>query len=204
MGQAAWLAYHKDLLSSDDPKQAILGVMSICYWGFFAGANPDRRPTEERALTRAMWVRDGVDENTICEQLSDISLALEDEDVETAMMSVRHISQFGSTSFASKLLSVMAPELCGVHDAVVREALIRAGGKWAKRAVAQRAITPPIAKDYAKWCALLINRADEMNALGPDAGWQELGNGAPNRWTAVDVERGFFHSQDVSVLGERL
>lgn len=202
MGQNAWLTHHKDLLSSGDPNKAILGVMSVCYWGFYAGADPERRPTEGRALTRAMWVRDGIDENTICEQLEDIFTALENGDVKSAMLSVRHISQFGSTSFASKLLSAMAPELCGTHDSVVKEDLVKAGGKWAELAVAQGPIKDKTAEAYAKWCAQLVKRADEMNALGSGAGWQELGSGARNRWRALDVERGLFYSHDATVLGK--
>lgn len=201
MSQVAWIDHHQNLLMSDDADKIVLGLMSVCYWGFFAGANPERRPTEDRALMRSTWVRDGVDQVSIKKQMKDILKAFSEKDVEKAMMATKGLSQFGSTSFASKLLSVLAPEQCGVHDKVIHQVLIKNGFEWKPYAVSQRSITPRIAESYAKWCQKLQERAAQMNALGPNARWQEKGVGSPIAWQAIDVERAFFHSKDPWVLG---
>lgn len=61
----------------------------------------------------------------------------------------------------------------------------------------------PKAGVYARWCELLQRRALELNQYPLEVGgWDYMGDPALKReWRAADVERAFFVSRDIRVLG---
>jgi len=203
-----WEGLHYSRLRSQAASEALLGVVSIAYWGFYAGSAAVSRATAARALVRATWAANGRPRgkaghpgpNGVQTALKAAATHLAAGAIENAIRAVSMLPEFGQLSFASKVLTAMAPEQCGVYDSIVSQSL-KAGG-WTDFVVSpnQGGITGPKANVYARWCRHCMARAAEMNSHGPQYGWDY--HGIQQRpWRAVDVERAFFQDQDVGLLG---
>lgn len=206
--QDQWEARHRQLLHSADIEESILGLLSIAYWGFYGSATPGRRVTPERALARAKFARDGrptakrvLPFQAIHGQLRLASQALDCGEISTALLAINKIQEFGQVSFASKVLAAMSPEQCGVYDRVIYEAIKTSEPIWHQYAAhPNQGMSRVKARTYQRWCELLTRRANMMNQHGLlNSGW--LNQHQRRAWRPVDVERGFFHSKDVAVLG---
>ena len=202
-----WEVLHSTRLRSTDPEQALLGVVSIAFWGFYAGS-VGPRTTAARALARAAWAANGRPTAKaahpgpvgVRDALQEGATHLAAGDIASAIRSVARLPEFGQLSFASKILTPLSFGECGVYDSVISEAL--AEGQWDHLAVQanQGGITRTKAAVYARWCRQASKRAAEMNSLGKEYGWDYHGI-ATRPWRAVDVERAFFQDKDVRLLG---
>jgi hypothetical protein len=212
MNEALWTSRHLGLLRSDAPEDTLLGAVSIAYWGFFGSSSRDRRTTPERALSRAKGARDGrknavrrpTPESTL-EALVQAADQLAVGNIADALRAVNRLPEFGQMSFGSKVLMAMAPDQCGVYDRVIHDALQGAGHAWSPYVVhPNQGMSGRKAEVYQRWCELLARRAEVVNALGTQvSGWTDVVDGATIRrpWRPVDVERAFFGTRDVAVLG---
>ncbi|RZL89506.1 MAG: hypothetical protein EOP82_19450 [Variovorax sp.] len=214
MTERDWEGDHQRLLRSASHQDGLHGLVSVNYWGYSASSAPGRRPTLERALARARWARDGrptaklVDPPpTLHGWLQAAALRLGQGDIAEALLAVNQIREFGQMSFGSKVLMAMEPTTCGVYDRVIYEALAEAATAdpaWTPYvAIPNSGMSKSKAEVYARWCELLQHRAREMNRYPVGVGgWDYMRDPAlKTPWRAADVERAFFVSRDIRVLG---
>ena len=204
-----WESLHTERLLSHEPLQALLGLASIAYWGFYSGALNSSRSTPARALVRAAWAANGRPKSRtkhpgpagVQAALQAAARHLAGGDISAAIRSVATLPEFGQLSFASKVLTAMSFERCGVYDRVVSEALH--AGQLHDLAISANSggVTFKKSEIYEKWCRLATTRAAEMNSHGRERGWNYHGN-QQRAWRAVDVERAFFQDRDVRLLAQ--
>lgn len=211
--QAEWASTHRAWLGCQDPLRTQLGLVSVSYWGNYAASDPQRSHRPEFALARARIARDGrsnaVNRPSAALAAESLSAAVDylaRGAIAQALRAVNRNPQFGQMSFGSKVLMAMAPEQCGVYDKVIHDTLVAAGPAWSAYVThPNQGMSDTKARVYQRWCDLLQRRAAAINAHGVHvSGWTDSADDAQVRraWRAVDVERAFFRTRDVSVLGD--
>lgn len=187
--------HHKTLLNSPHDIDNLHGLLSVVFWGNFS----DRHGRFLGfALPRARHLITGRGHRAPPQPQPDILAALRaarglitgpHPDPERALQNAMGI-RFLGMSFASKVLSFMAPDRAVVYDAVISQYLqsdfspdrrigVAVTGPWTRGKAAA----------YAGWCAFCTREAMELNALG--SRWQDW-NGMRHDWRAADVERAHF------------
>jgi hypothetical protein len=185
-------------LKSKDMKLQILGYLSVIFWGFAGSSDFDKKPTEERALSRikstGLVSKDSkvndiklIDINTetsrfIADIISNVIDEVTKRNYSTAVAFASLLPQLGF-SFATKLIMFIDPNNCGVLDKVVAKKLKLSSLEWTN-SNGEKSYLKPSLKNYlfySDYCSWL----QKLAPLIIDKNKKSL-----NR--AVDVERFIF------------
>lgn len=179
-------AYHRRLLHSSSAQDQFDGVLSIVYWGNYAGSTGD---PAAYARARARWMVLGK-KNCPADSPTSVSRAVirartcltsGPSRLQDAIQALDEISFIG-LSFASKILAFMDPHHCAVLDSVLLDAFRKS------RDPALAAIrSNPIG--FENWCLRCERTAAALNTVSST--WVDW-NGRRYKWRAVDVERAAF------------
>jgi hypothetical protein len=188
--------FHYSLLQSESESDLIHGLLSVVFWGFASGTNG--RINSKRALRRAEQIVVGrknaqpQSEADIISHIRKCRQLLNASQIAEALREATQI-KFLQMSFASKLLTFMAPNLAAVYDKVISERLADTP-KLQKNLFVSTKNPSKAAKlkqvnVYANWCRWCVEKADDLNASGIT--WRDW-NGTEHSWRAVDVEKAWF------------
>lgn len=181
--------YHREYLLSGNYGDQVQALASITFWGFYASADPARKPTRKRALTRAIWAKSGMVRGVgNATNLKPIlcrgrNLVLEKK-FGAAWEEYRKIPNIGP-SFASKLVAFADPENAAILDKVVRKKIEELRLSDDLQAIVFRMT----AENYQKWCEWCQKISRQLNAHGEV--WTSF-DSRLNQWRAIDVERAIF------------
>lgn len=186
--------HHETLLNSPHDIDNLQGLLSVVFWGNFSdrhgrflgyalpraqhlitGRRP-RSPQPDASILAALRTARGL----ITGPRPDPGRALQNA------MEIKFLGM----SFASKVLSFMAPDRTVVYDAVISQYLqsdfspdrrmgVAVTGPWTRAKAAA----------YAGWCGFCAREALDLNAQG--SRWQDW-DGMRYYWRAVDIERAHF------------
>jgi hypothetical protein len=163
--------YHKDLLTSGHTDANVDGLISVIYWGYFAGwvftgKLGGATPTTAQGIAIAVAAARGY---------------LAASDFASAISAIQSIAYIG-WSFASKVVAFLDPEHCGVLDSVV-------AGKLSNSTHSALTNIGVGAQGFDQWCRVCVSAAQTLNVNG--AKWTDW-DGAQHAWRAIDVERVVF------------
>jgi hypothetical protein len=197
--------HHRTLLRSEDDARAVLGYLSVLYWGHYSGQR--QRSLGPRALSRVRLAKEGADRrrNGHVERIrgvADLGVPVVAAKIRRAVGLV-DTGQYGEAlkalsylpqlnfAFASKVCAFILPERCGVIDSVIAAAYPHLGFERDPGGYVRNNKTN--ADRYTKYCEFLAAEASKLNAKGHDFRWRDL-DGAMRLWRAVDVERAMYEA----------
>jgi hypothetical protein len=189
-----------DDLRSDDDGRVRLGLASVVYWGHFGDGD------------RAKFAATRAGRTANCEaaflknEMNEIIRLVDDRRYGDSLIRAFALPEIGSTSFASKLITFLAPAGAGVLDQQIYEGLGRTLLKdsrsaleewlavefapWAwtgfGKAGGSKQSRDRTARGFDVWCERLMKAADDLNAaslVGPCGSWR-----------AADVERAIYRA----------
>lgn len=199
--------HHYNLLRSANDKKAILGYLSVVYWGHYSGKNGI--PRGSRALARvrlahfgAFRLRNGSRERingvediglAACAQL--IGRAAIHVDAGRCGEALRTLCDLPGLqfAFASKVVAFLLPDRCGVIDSVIAEKCPGLGFVVDRNGYIRN--NGRNANAYETYCATLVEKALALNALGEKFQWTDR-DGKKYSWRAIDVERAIYSGPD--------
>jgi len=203
---AAMENHHRTLLRSDDDASAVLGYLSVLYWGHYSGQR--QISLGPRALSRVRLAKEGTnrERNGHSERLrgvADLGVPMVAAIIRKAvglvdtgrcgeaLEALSSLPQL-NFAFASKVCAFILPEECGVIDSVIAAAYPQLGferdpGGYVRKNKAN-------AERYTKYCAFLAAEANRLNAKGREFMWRDL-DGARSPWRAVDIERAMYEAR---------
>lgn len=189
--------FHSKLLWSDGFEDNLHGLLSVVFWGNYAGSDPTKGPNGF-ALARTKWMVEGKagkpkpSMNTLEAALRDGRTHLKEGRLDHALKALMGIPNLGM-SFASKVLMFLDPSRAVIYDSKIAEKIARLAQldrTWGSRVVSVGlGYTKSKGSAYTSWCEFCIDTAAELNAKGST--WLET-NGTKRPWRAVDVERSIF------------
>ncbi|MBA1155022.1 hypothetical protein [Microvirga mediterraneensis] len=189
--------FHSELLWANSFEDNLHGVLSVVYWGNYAGSDPKKGPNGF-ALARTKWMVDGKSGRPK-PSMSTLEIAirngrthLKEGRLDQALKALMDIPYLGM-SFASKVLMFLDPRQAVIYDSKIGEKITRLAqldSTWGSRVVnVGLGYTRSKGNAYTSWCKFCIDKAAELNAKG--ATWSEA-KGVRRDWRAVDVERSIF------------
>jgi hypothetical protein len=190
---------HRSLLLSESTEDLLHGLASTVFWGFFASANPKRKPNPKRAETRARWALQlgggrsrPIDQASLVAKLVSARNSIRESRLADGLTAYRQIPNVG-WSFASKLVMFSDPKCAAVYDSVIAEKLIILANQ--NPVIAECTLTSPkllerqsktlVPPAYEHWCNYCQKTAEILNREGLPTSWDR-------EWWAVDVERAIF------------
>ncbi|WP_045123014.1 hypothetical protein [Pseudomonas sp. GM80] len=194
--------YHRTLLRSKQDEKALLGYLSVLYWGHYSGAAGIVKAN--RALAKTTLAVDGRDyvrkgrrqkirglvDFQPGEAVAVIRCAVDEIDAGQFGKGVKTLCALPQLqfAFASKLAAFIAPDKCGVIDSVIVENNPSLGfalsGGYISGAKGNYSL-------YQKYCEQLQGTASSLNEQGETARWLDR-DGQTYAWRAIDVERAMY------------
>lgn len=186
--------HHETLLNSPHGNDNLHGLLSVVFWGNFSDRHGNflgfALPRAQHLITGRGCAAPQPDPDIVdaLQSARDLISAPSSnrEDALHAAMKIKFLGM----SFASKVLSFMAPDHAVIYDAVISQYLQSNSSPDTTMGVP---VTGPLtgkkAKAYARWCAFCEQEALDLNALHSQ--WQDW-DGVRHNWRAVDVERSHF------------
>jgi hypothetical protein len=184
-------AYHNGLLTSHNPSCAVMGYLSIIFWGHFSGQDGVVRIARARAKAQKAWRAlqpdqgDGITDAANAIHLAARLIALGRSGDAVELLST--LPQLGP-AFASKVCAFLAPQRCGVIDSIIASKYPEFGFALSGGYVKKEKNTW---RSYETYCVFLREQADSLNQRGESFCWKDR-DGRRHRWRAVDVERAIF------------
>lgn len=186
--------HHETLLNSPHGIDNLNGLLSVVFWGNFSDRHGNflgyALPRARHLITGRGARAPQPDPSILAALGAARGLITGPHPVPgQALRSAMEIKFLGM-SFASKVLSFMAPDRAVIYDAVISQYL---QGDFSPDRRMGIAVTGPWtrvkAAAYAGWCGFCAREALELNAQG--SRWQDW-DGTRHDWRAVDVERAHF------------
>jgi len=195
--------HHRFLLRSQDDESAVLGYLSVIYWGHYSGQ--DGIPRGARALGKVRLAEDGKDrhKNGKVERIrgvADIGIAVVAERIREATALV-DLGKYANAmkvlfelpqlkfAFASKVCAFLLPEQCGVVDSIIADAHRQFGFEVDANGYVRN--NSANASRYMTYCSFLSGQAEVLNSSGAAFMWRDL-DGVLRTWRAVDIERAMY------------
>jgi len=195
--------YHRDLLRSEREEKALLGYLSVIYWGHYASS--DGRNLAARAAARVTMARDGQlfkHNASVCRRrgLADFApgaafdtlqravVALDGKKNSNAVRILCELPQI-QFAFATKLCAFIKPDSCGVMDSVLATRLPQFGFTVSKQGYVR--LNQENLGRYDRYCAYLTKTALELNLEMEHSRWVDRDQ-TQHAWRALDVERALF------------
>lgn len=183
--------HHRRLLRSSGDARAVVGYLSVLYWGHSSGKH--QRSLRPRALARVRLAQTVVGHLGVSTVAARIRKAVDLVDAGhygEALIELSHLPQL-KFAFASKVCAFILPEQCGVIDSVIATAHRQFGfaldpGGYVRTNAAN-------ARRYTKYCAFLATVSSDLNAKGHAFKWRDR-DGTRRPWRAVDVERAMYEA----------
>lgn len=181
-------------LTSDDPDEQYVGIISVVYWGY---ANTGYRATRVQRLWDARGRR-----KEVGALLTKAGNRASEERLGKALACMKGAPQLGRTPFASKVVAFLNPVMAGVYDNKINDYMgaTQRGPDylrdWLSPHVSsfhhriQGVGSPTSQGCYQAWCSFLQQTATELNLSG-------LKWAGSEKWRAIDVERALFAAASV-------
>jgi hypothetical protein len=183
--------HHRALLRSGDHAKAVVGYLSVLYWGHYSGQH--QQSLRHRALAKVRLAKDRVRLLGIPEVAARIREAVELVDTAEYGEALLELSQLPQLkfAFASKVCAFILPEKCGVIDSVIAAAHRRFDFALDPRGYVRK--NAANADRYARYCSFLATKASDLNSRGQTFKWRDR-DGTRCKWRAVDVERAMYEA----------
>lgn len=195
--------HHRSLLRSLDDDMCVLGYLSVIYWGHYSGQ--DQIIRAPRALGKVRLAKDGASTerhgeatrirgvtelgvNTVAARIRAATVLVDRGSYGDALRLLVTLPQL-QFAFASKVCAFLLPEQCGVIDSVIAAAHQEFGFDVDRNGYVRT--NSKNVRSYNQYCAFLSNKAQALNAMGPQFQWRDL-DGTLCRWRAADVERAMY------------
>lgn len=178
-------------LRSNDVARVRLGYASVVFWGHYGDGNRAKFAARRAGRTA------GFDGNTLQHEMTEIARLVDAGAYGQGLVRAFGLPEIGSTSFASKLITFLAPHASGVLDLQIYEGLARTAlsdrrspfedwlaeefAPWAWTGWGTRSSKGRTAAGFDRWCAKLTEVARDLNAAKFDGPFGD--------WRAADVER---------------
>jgi hypothetical protein len=183
-----------DDLRSGDEARVSLGLASVIFWGHYSDGNANRAAFRANKTAAAG--------SELLEDVAAIIALVDSGSFGEALVRAFALPEIGSTSFASKIVTFLAPQNAGVFDLQIYEGLARTMlasdrsliqdwlavefAPWAWTAYGNKATKVRTARGYDRWCARLTEVSNDLNAAGVQGPW--------GIWRAADVERAIYRA----------
>jgi hypothetical protein len=186
---AAHETHARRLLTSPLRAKAVLGYLSVIYWGNYASQSgkSNRKLAIARVNLALPHLNTSAKELAVAHALWAAFELIKRQRYGDALWLLTAVPRLGP-AFASKVCALMAPDCCGVIDSVIAARYRRFKFTLSGRYVAKTRVN---AARYQSYCCTLQKTARRLNNLGPQLRWRDW-DGAPHSWRAIDVERALY------------